>query len=228
MEKSKISDAFGQEFFFTGIVPGNFADSDEGWSKFSFSEQEMEKHSTSKSTQFGVKGKGGWGPLSFGGSVDSSKSSKKEVSDIKSLSISFSLTQVPLSRPFLDFGFLESRAWRLAPTALEVFELSDGGSPPKGMLVAYPTTVIFARDILIDFSDLHDESSEVRKQLAGEGGGGWGPFKLGWYKRDKEEKRVKQEITKNGLEVKGMQVIGFRCRLLGKTPNPLPDIKEFV
>jgi len=30
------------------------------------------------------------------------------------------------------------------------------------------------------------------------------------------------------VEVSGMQILGFRCRLLGKSPNPLPSIEKLA
>ena len=107
--------------------------------------------------------------------------------------------------------------------------LSDGGAPPKGMLIGYPTMVIFLKDVKVNFNELHDESSEVTKQLKAKGGLGWGPIKLsGSYQRDSKEQKVDSKLTDRGLEVNGMQIIGFRCRLLQKSPDPLPQIKEFV
>ena len=134
-----------------------------------------------------------------------------------------------LVRAWIDFPFLESRAWRLSPDAIEVSKLSDGGTPPKGMMVAYPTSVIFARNIHINFNEMHDEKSELHKQLKAKGSAGYGPFKIGGhYSRDEQEKKVDYDFNERGLDVKGMQIIGFRCHLLKKSPNPLPSIENFV
>ena len=107
-------------------------------------------------------------------------------------------------------------------------ELSDGGNPPHGSLVAFPISVIFASDITIDFKELHDETSELVKSIKAGGNVGYGPFKLsGSYKRDTQEKNVHSDVNENGVKVSGMQILGFRCRLLGKTPNPLPSIENW-
>jgi hypothetical protein len=229
LHKGKIADPRGQQFCFTTLVPGNFAQSTQGWAKFHFTEEETEKYSSGKSTQFAANGSGGWGPLKFGGGAESSTTSKKEVSTVSKFKMSFTLTHAAYCRPACEMDFLRSRAWRLSTDAVDVGQLSDGGSPPKGLMVAYPTMILFARDILVDFSELHDESSEVHKQLAAKASGGWGPFKVsGSYQRGSETREVKSKLTENGLSVEGMQIIGFRCSILDLTPNPHESIKEFV
>ena len=108
-------------------------------------------------------------------------------------------------------------------------ELSDGGDPPKGSLVAYPISVIFARDVHVNFKELHDETSELVKSIKAGGNASFGLFKLsGSYKRDKQEKKVHSELTENGVDVSGLQILGFRCHLLRKTPDPLPSIEHWT
>jgi hypothetical protein len=226
---SRLLDALGQEFFATSLVPGGFAFSDQGWSKFKFNEKEVDTFSKFKSTQFEGKTSFGWGPLSVGGGAEGGSSSKKEISNVSNFEMEFAVTQIPLVRAWFDPTFLESRAWKLGPNALELTQLSDGGDPPKGMLVAYPTSVIFARDIRINFNEMHDETSEINKTLKAKGNAGYGPFKIsGSYTRDSKEKKVQSDLTERGLEVKGLQILGFRCRLLKKSPDPLPGIKNFT
>lgn len=227
-EASKLSDPFTGEFLVTTLIPGGFAQSDQGWSKFSFTHNEVDKFSKGKSTEFDVDGKLGWGALSVGGSAGGKTEKKHEVSEVTNFEMSFSVAQIPLSRPWFDPTFLESRAWRLAPNALDVSALSDGEIPPKGLMVAYPTSVIFVRDVRVNFEELHDESSELRKELKAGGSVGYGPFKLGGkYSRAQEEKTIKTRIDKKGLTVEGMQIIGFRCHLLEKSPDPEPSIEEW-
>jgi hypothetical protein len=171
----------------------------------------------------------GWGKLSIGGSGSSSTQQKHEVEKATNFTMSFSIAQIPLSRAWFDPTFIESKAWRLSPNAVDLSELSNGAIPPQGMMVAYPTTVIFARDIQVNFDEMHDEKTELHKQLIAKGSGGYGPFKIGGsYSRDEQKKDVKYTFNKEGLKVEGMQIIGFRCHLLKKSPNPNPNIKEFV
>jgi cell division septum initiation protein DivIVA len=225
-DKGRLSDTLGQEFWWTSLVPGGFAASDSGWSTFTFNEQDMKTFASAKSTKWEVDGKIGWGALSVGGEGSGTTASKKEVKDVTNLKMSFGVAQIPLEYSWLDEYFLRSRAWRIAPDAVEGEQLSDGGSPPTGAMVAYATSVIFVRDVTIDASELHDESSELSKTFKAKGGGGWGPFKVGGgYSRESQEKTVETTLDEKGLTIKGLQIIGFRCRLLDKAPNPLENVE---
>jgi hypothetical protein len=233
-ETSRLTDALGQEFFFATLVPTGFAFSNQGWSEFEMSEKDVETFSRLKSTQFDASGKVNWGLFSVGGGASGASSSKLEVQKASNVTLKYSVAQIPIVRPWFDPTFLESRAWRLAPSAVDLTFLSDGGDPkrdipPKGMLVGYPTSVIFLKDVLINFDEMQDEKSELNKQLKTKASGGWGPLKLGGtYTRDGQVKEVKTSFSKDGFKVEGLQIIGFRCHLLNKSPNPLPGIAAFV
>jgi hypothetical protein len=228
-ETSRVADGLGQEFFPTSLVPAGFAASSQGWSTFKFSHKEVEHFSKARASQWDVSGGIGFGGFSIGGGGGGTSSSMLEVKNSTNFECSFGVTQIPILRAWFDPTFLESRAWRLAPTTVDLTFLSDGGKPPKGMLVGYPTSVIFARDITVNFDELHDKTTELHKTLKTHGSGGWGPFKVGGsYSRDNQDKSQETELTDNGLVMKGLQIIGFRCHLLNKAPNPLPTIKDFV
>ena len=131
--------------------------------------------------------------------------------------------------PYLDIAFLESRAWKFAEDAIDVTALSDGGQPPKGMLIGYPTMVIFIKNVLINFKELHDEKSEFNKAAKAKAGLSIGPISAGGsYKNSSGQTKELSSLTEKGLKVEGMQIIGFRCKLLNKAPNPHPNIKNFV
>jgi hypothetical protein len=79
------------------------------------------------------------------------------------------------------------------------------------------------RDVEIALDELRDESSELVKTLKAEGKGGWGFGVLnvgGSYERNSEEKRHKADIANGKLTIPGLQLIGFRCELMGQCPKP--------
>jgi hypothetical protein len=123
--------------------------------------------------------------------------------ELGEFAVSFRLAQVVISRPWFYPGFLTNRGWTLRDGELA----SDGGDPPRGGLVGYPAAALVARDLRIcspEFSAAHRRS-----------GGHWGPFRLDGARVDPE-----------GLAVPGMQVIGFVNRLVGRAPNPLPELDQ--
>jgi hypothetical protein len=227
-EKSKLSLPTGETFYFSSLVPASFVDDDSGWTKYKFTDKETEQFSSSKATQWDVGG--GWkSAFSFGGDASGSTTTKHDLSSVTNFSMSFEIAQVLISQAWLDTAFLSSTSWKLADNALDVSELSDGGLPPKGMLIGYPTMAIFIRNVVMDFSELHDETNEVNKTFKAGGSGGWGPIKLGGnYSTASGEKKVTSTLTERGLEVPGMQFVAARVKLLEKMPNPNAAITKFV
>jgi hypothetical protein len=225
-DRSKLLDGLGQQFWWTSLTPGGFAGSEAGWTNFEFKEEEIKQFSHAKTRQWDVNGKLGIGRLSIGGEGSGSTATKLEVKDVTGLHVKFQVAQIPLEYSWLDEYFLRSRAWRFAPDAIETEQLSDGGAPPTGAMVAYPTSVIFLRKVVVDFKELHDKNSELHKTLKAKGGGGWGWLNLGGsYSRDEQKKTVESTLREDGLTVDGLQIIGFRCHLLDKAPNPLEDVE---
>ena len=224
LRKAKLNDPLLGEFQFTTLVPGDFLRDDVGWTKLDFAEEHVDKHLEKHHTEFKVEASlvGG---LKLGGSADYTKDVQKSLDHMTSFKMSFELCQIPLVRAGFDPTFLESRAWKLGDSALELTELSDGKVPPKGMLPGYPTAVIFIRNVSIASDEITAAKTEIEQHIAAKGRIGWGPFSLGGqYKRDDHTTDTKTDTTHEGLSVDGIQILGFRCHLLDKMPDPLPSI----
>jgi hypothetical protein len=214
------------DYYPTTLIPASFLLPKAGWPSFSFKESEVKKFSNTKSTQYG--GKAGFvGGFMIGGGGDKSTTSKSVTSDTTNFEISFEVAQIPISMPYFDIAFLQSRAWKFPEDAML---LSDGKQPPQGMLVGYPTMVIFVRNVVINFKELHDKNSEINKAVKANAAFTIGPFAAGGsHKNSSGETKSISSISENGLKVKEMQIIGFRCRLWdGKKPDPDPKFKNFI
>jgi hypothetical protein len=63
------------------------------------------------------------------------------------------------------------------------------------------------------------------EQIRGSASGGWGPFsfKANYFKRTTN---TTHDFTEDaaGLVVPGLQIIGFGCTVLPKSPNPDPNL----
>ncbi|MEW6497868.1 MAG: hypothetical protein AB1589_36015, partial [Cyanobacteriota bacterium] len=109
--------------------------------------------------------------------------------------------------------------------------ISDGKRPPskESKLPAYTTSVIFVRNLLVDFAELRQSGSTYSQTIKAGGGVRIGPFCLGGsYTRKVGERKFESKFTPEGLWVPGMQIIGFRCALLPKSPNPDPSIQNWT
>jgi hypothetical protein len=121
-----------------------------------------------------------------------------------------------------------NRGWILQKGAGWTFDEmpSDGGNPPKGLFVGYPTSVLFARNIVIESAEFASAYKQEQSSLTAGGSAGWGPFRLsGSYSRSTSDSQFSSDAKNNTVTVPGMQIIGFVNFMIGKSPNPLPELK---
>lgn len=235
LDKSRISDpTSGEEFLWTSLIPAGLPFS-KGWTTYNFSQSEVRSYSKSQNNAWSAKAKlplGSW----FGASASGSGSTKKieREYDTSNFKMSFEVAQGMISRCWFSPEFLFSNAWRFPEDLANLTNfgeaLSDGKTPPKGAMIAYPTTAIFVRNVKVSFDELKSESSDLTKQLKTGGGMHIGPFNLGGasYERGSTEREFKREVTEEGLEIPGMQLIGFKCKLLPQLPNPSDEVEKWA
>lgn len=216
----------GSDFLYTTLLPGNFAKA-KGWTEFSFSMNDHNAHYDKEKTDWGVRA----GFLGFGGGgVQSSSTDINQQVDWTSFKLTFEMTQVPIIRPWFHPEFLTSRFWRFHPeTSKQGMPdmLSDGKIPPTGHLVAYPTAMVLVRNLRLEFRAGQSAYKYINDVIATGGGFRFGPISLGGrYKHGKTEYDFSSKVEGQGITVPGMQVIGFRCHMLPKSPNPVEGIKD--
>jgi hypothetical protein len=206
--------------------PGSFAQNVDGWSTFGFKVEHSDSLATAKSRKWGASGGIGWGSFKIGGSGGGSTSESLSITNTDGFELSLSIAQIPLLRDWFDPSYLRMPYWKFNPgTPLgdQNTVVSDGGDPPKGILVAYPVSALFVRDVRITMAELRDENSELVKTLKAEGKGGWGFGVInagGSYETSSSEKKAEHDLSNGTLTIKGMQLVGVICDLLGPAPRP--------
>jgi hypothetical protein len=143
------------------------------------------------------------------------------------------MAQVPIIRPWFKTSFLTSKAWKLDhenPAVQSTGEmLCDGNIPPLGILPGYPTAMIFIRDLKLNFGTANADAKSSMEANSYEGSGGWGPFGVSAnYSHSEMQAENHLKTEGQGIEVKGMQIIGFNCHILPKSPNPLSTITNWI
>ncbi len=214
------------------LVPGGFYES-AGWTNYSFSSSQLKTVDLAKTQKYSGGARYGF----FGGAkgsytqLDSSSSI-----DFEGSTMEFELTQVPVVRGWFREDFLLSRKWRFkqagdAGTVAASSQLLSNGDPanPDGVLFAYPTVVLFAKDIKIT-KTLYDKlTAEHSKSAGGQGGFSLGPFSMGAKASyNKTEKTVEVKQVEDKIAVLGMQILGFRNHILPLSPNPDPGITAWI
>jgi hypothetical protein len=103
---------------------------------------------------------------------------------------------------------------------------SNGARPPDGLLIGYPTMIVFARNIRIKSAELVQTLSTYAKSLEAGGSVGYGPFSVkGKYARSESGRDFNSNEQGETLEVPGTQAIAQIVQLIGKSPNLHPDLK---
>ena len=232
LERAKLTGvASGSDFYFTTLAPANFVKG--GWTKFEFKTSEFNSHAKSEFTSYGAKASGGFLGFHAGGGFKHSDAKSESAFDASSFSLTFEMAQVPIIRPWFKTPFLTSKAWKLDAGSPEVQSrgevLSDGKMPPDGILPGYPTSAIFVRNLKMDFGKANAQVKSQMKANSAEGSAGWGPFSVsGSYSKSEKESEAHRESEYQGIEVNGMQIIGYNCHVLPKTPDPLSNIKNWI
>jgi hypothetical protein len=243
LEKARLTGiASGSDFFYTSLAPIHFTTAG-GWTNFHFSSGDFSRYTNSK---FNASGWEAYGSATFfgfggGGGAGGSSSSSQYHSQFNSdhCSMSFDICQVAIVKPWVKTSYLNSHTWRFDQGNPDVKGqvLSDGGMPPKGLLPAYPTSIIFIRNLVLDFGDNSGVQDYMHQQESSHQGGGgvvaFGPFCVGaggshWSQSASTQSSWGYSFSDQGMSVPGMQAIGYKCHVLPKAPNPSPDIKNWI
>jgi hypothetical protein len=194
----------GADFFATSLILGNFATST-GWTSFTFGTGDYERHRSGvvSTTSWPVHAGEGFlglfgGASRYTGSLDRAQTT-----------ITCEITEVPIERQWFRPVFLMSRSWRFDdnnPT-VKGKQLCDGASPPAGPLPGYPVSAVFARRVSLTLGGSRAASDFVARQS--KNSLSFGPFFLG-----------DNQPADATVSAEGMQLIGFRCHLLPRCPDP--------
>lgn len=158
---------------------------------------------------------------------------------LDSFDLSFEIAQIPIVRPWFKEAFITSKTWRFDPGNPDVKnkDVSDGASPPAGLIAAYPTTAIFIRNLQLGIRQDSAAGQFIDKyQASSQSGGGYvnfGPFFLGGTASHYSSSGYSQSSwahtwNDQGMSVDGMQLTAFRCHIFPKSPDPDPTITSWV
>jgi hypothetical protein len=234
LAKAKLTGiASGGDFYFTSLAPASFVKS-KGWTRFSFTNNDYSYYSKKSSVSGGGGGGFSMGLFSIGGSGGGSKTTVNTEADLSHFELSFEIAQVQIQRSnWFKLHFLTSKTWRFDinnPESKGDF-LSDGARPPArdSMLPAFPTAMIFVRNLKLSFANTHTVASRLESSGGGRGALSFGPFFVGGSaKKGTTESKRDFHSDSQGIYVDGLQCIGFKCHLLPKAPNPNPAVAKWV
>lgn len=220
----------GQTFYYTTVIPGDFA-SASGWTGYTLTHDEIHTQSSYQSNSYSGSAGLNFGLFSIGGSASHSDATSDSSVQLSDFTLSFEMAQVVISRPWFYPEWFINRGWTLRKGEGWMYDdfPSDGAALPstKGNFIAYPTTLLFIRNLKIVSADFAAAFHSYQSQNSAGGGVGWGPFFLsGSYSHASGDQKFDATADGATLTVPGLQLIGMVNHLIGKAPNPLPDLKD--
>lgn len=223
--RSHVRDDFqGGNYMLTKYFPQKFWDTQNGssWMEFSFRHDEVHKVDTSKKEKYGGGTGGSFGLWSWGGKMQRDHADTFNSADTSNFSMKVELAKIPLRRTWMDAGVFSSRAWKFDPEMYPESEhLSNGEIPPAGTMVAYPSSILVARNLELNIDMSSTQNSFSHEKITGSARGGWGPFSVkGNYHKETSKQTHDFVSDHKGIKAAGMQIIGFVNQPLPKCPNP--------
>jgi len=202
---------------------------DEGWTQISFNQQDVQNQVTSKSTQTGGGVSVGWGLWRASAEASYKKDQGYSLASSTDISISLEVRRVEVTRPWMDGSVFRSRAWRWGQGSVNEL-ISNGadaslGETPSGVMPLLPTTLILARNLTMTASMTTEESNWVNEQISAKASFGYGPFSFGGsYNQQNGQTNIEASRSGNTLSNPAVQILGYSCEVLPRSPNPDPTL----
>ena len=225
MMMSKVYDVIGfREYYPTLLTSAAFLDdepsvSENAWTDVSFDSSDYERHEKWATSQTSAGVSFRWGFLRrVQASGGYSKSEHHLNLDVQGLQVSFKITQAQIDRPWFSMNFVTNNSWDWANGEKRV--ISGGDDDENGEMHAMPVTAIFVKDIEFKSSKLKEQLSEVKKSMNAGVSVNIGPFRLGAsHARTSNQEDVTINEAEGSIKVSSMQLFGFWCVKMPKTPN---------
>src|SRR5262245_9426056 len=215
-------------FRYTTLVPGNLAKAG-GWTTIKVNHEHVQRAKGNESKSWNAAAGVSVGLFSIGGGADGTRTEVNENYKVNSFNLSFDICQAVIVRPWYYPEWFANRGWTLRKGEGWTFAdmPSNGGNPPKGEFIGFATQALFARNINIKSAEFVSAYNKVSESVGGNASIGYGPFTLsGGYNHSETHEKFESTADGEWLRVKGMQIIGFVNHLIGKAPNPLPELKD--
>jgi hypothetical protein len=203
---------------------------EEGWTKFTFTQQDVTRQATSSAVSGGGGVSASWGLWRVSGSADYSKETRTSSSDTTGISIAMDLMRATIQRPWLDPLVFRAHTWRLGQgSTLHGQQISSGAFVPgeerAGLMPLLPTGIIVARNLTIEGQFSHEDQTIIEEALRTEASVGWGPFAIsGHYSQSRGSEVSHGNVEATGMSNADPQILGFFCDVLPLCPSPDPTL----
>ncbi|WP_223607130.1 hypothetical protein [Chryseobacterium sp. OSA05B] len=211
-------------------VAANALRESKGWPEISISQGKANYDYSKTIHNWGAAGGFSMGLFSIGAKAGGKNEKTQIKSDYTSMDISFKIGKVRVERGWFNQQFIESKYWKLheqSPQTLNGDMISDGKG--KGLMPSIITELIIAKDVSFNFKDSSSAYTEAKNSVSAGGAVGIGPFVIGGnYSYDNQNVKSSYEWEGKKLTSTGIYIIGYKCHIVPKSPNPNPEIKKWA
>lgn len=203
---------------------------EEGWTRFTFTQEDVVRQATSSAVGGGGGVSASWGLWRVSGSAEYSRETRTSSSDTTGISISLELMRATIARNWLDPLVFRAHTWRIARgMSLDGRLISRGSFVPgeegDGLMPLLPTGVIVARNVVINAQFSHEDQTIVQEALRTEASVGWGPFAIsGHYNQSHSSDVAHGSASATAISNPSPQILGYFCDVLPLCPSPLPEL----
>jgi hypothetical protein len=222
-----VNAAAGNPFEPSTTYPGyEWFNGNEGWTEFTFTQEDVTRQSTSSAVGGGGGVSASWGLWKVSGSAEYSKETRTSSSDTTGISISMDMMRATILRPWLDPLVFRAHTWQWGQGAtLHGQQISKGafvaGEERAGLMPLLPTGIIVARNLVIEGQFSHEDQTIVQEALRTEASVGWGPFAIsGHYSQSNGSAVSHGNVEATGISNPHPQILGFFCDVLPLCPSP--------
>jgi hypothetical protein len=198
------------------------------WTEYSFgtSDYQYQRESTHVSYGGGLSANFGLWRTSSGANY--TRDQGFERSSHEMIDIKFEARRVMIDNYWLNPLVFETRSWGWAPNTVGagLGYISDGDHNtnngfPGGIMPLLPISLLLAKNVRVTGNFSEAERTWMREQINAGASFGWGPFSIGGhYSKQTERDYIAGSVTDTGFTSPQMQIIGWFCQPLGKTPDP--------
>ncbi len=222
----RLTDGLGSQFFPTYVYPKDPLNPalNPSWMNFFFNTEDVNTFKSDTSTNTGGSAGASWGLWSGSAAASYGSGQSNFESDTSNLSLSVQLIQLPLTRPWMRPEIFWSRGWRWSSSGPGT-PVSDGKTPPQGLMPLYPTSMVVAKNLDIKLDMTNERNQSSWSKIDTQASVGWGPFSIsGNYSRSDSQATSNFTKTSTGITVPGAQIIAYVCEVLPLSPDPDPSL----
>ncbi len=235
--------ALSEQAYYTALRPNGILNAPTAMKvELNSSNSQTWRRMSNRSTSGSVKGF--MTGIPFVGSAKAKKNSEFSASGLfnEGFSMSYEIVQGIIDRPWLDLGFLESRAYTTVDPKSkkrldqinEITRLSDGKVPPlEGAMRAIPMTAYFVRNLTLQSNAVKKAARNSKSDFSAKAGGSLFGFGASG-KRTTTTTRMdmSQAESKGIITMQGWFLVALASRFTKLAPNPdfdsFPNPEDWV